>query len=541
MWFAVSLAVAFGLLSLVLAAVLIRVSATGRAAYGGGRHRDFAARLAESERRMRLTLEATRIGTFDWDLGNDSWSASPTFYSMLGYEPIVGPADRREWLERVHPEEAAQVRERLLSVFDPDFDSMEFEARYAHADGGYRWERVSGYPVERGKDGRATRILGIRKNINDRKVAEEALRVSEKRLRSFFEDSAISIWEEDFSAVRERIEAVRATGVADWEAFFARRERVVEFASLVRILDVNRATVELLECDSKEEALRSLPVFYDEEAVATFRSELASLAAGRLSFECEAMLNTTTGRRVFLQLKLSVLPGHEENWSRVLVSMVDLSERKAAEEALQGSLREKELLLSEIHHRVKNNLQIICSLINLQLGGADEASGSVRSLRDMEARVRSMSFVHELLYQSDDFASVDFSRYVRQLCDYLMEAYGIDAGRVRVEIAVQDIRLSLDKAIPGGLIVNELFSNALKHAFPGDRSGTVRIGLKSADRGFVSLEVRDDGVGIAKTEREAKPCAELGSNLVESLAQQLNGSYRRETVGGVSVNIVFPA
>ena len=146
--------------------------------------REAQSKLKESEERLRLTLEATQIGIWDWDVKNDRWYASPIYYSMLGYEPKPGSADRREWLERVHPDDRAMVQEKIQEVLARDFTSYEYEARMRHADGSYRWHSVTGFGIERDADGKAARILGTRTDIDERRQAEEALRRLNRELRA---------------------------------------------------------------------------------------------------------------------------------------------------------------------------------------------------------------------------------------------------------------------------------------------------------------------------------------------------------------------
>ncbi len=164
-----------------------------------------------------------------------------------------------------------------------------------------------------------------------------ALRESERRMRGFFENSPISIWEEDFSEIKRLVEEARARGVVDWAAFFEPPERVAAFATHMKVLDVNPASLTLLGCTEKAEILDSLATIFDEEDLGMLRPELIALASGLASFEGESVFRTREGRRVFVQFRLGVVPGYEESWARVIVSIVDLSERRKAEMALKES------------------------------------------------------------------------------------------------------------------------------------------------------------------------------------------------------------
>jgi two-component sensor histidine kinase/ABC-type amino acid transport substrate-binding protein len=372
-------------------------------------------------------------------------------------------------------------------------------------------------------------------------IHRRARRQGEKRLASFFEDSPISLWEEDFSLVKRRVDQARAEGVSDWEAFFDAPGLVEEFASLVRVLDVNKATIRLLGFEAKSEALASLPQAIGRVNLGPMREEFIAFAEGETSVEGEAVHVGRDGASIDIHFKLSIMPGYEQSWGRVLVSLMDLSERKKAEEALVQSLAEKELLLREVHHRVKNNLQVICSLINLQMSAGARSAADKRLLVDIEARVRAMSLVHETLYRSDDFSSVNFSSYVGELCDHLLDAYSVDRSKVRLRIDIADLNLPLEKAIPCGLIVNELVVNALKHAFPDGRTGTIEVTLSSSAEGLATLVVSDDGAGKAESGGEAG--STIGMNLVRTLARQLDGSFEASPGSGpgMTVRVAFPS
>ncbi len=213
----------------------------------------------------------------------------------------------------------------------------------------------------------------------------------------------------------------------------------------------------------------------------------------------------------------------------------DISARKRAEEELRRSLGEKEVLLKEVHHRVKNNLQIISSLLNLQ-GEELEDADAARRFRESQNRIRSMALIHELLYRSDDLSGIDFAEYVERLVQHIVNSYGPQAHRVESRLEIEARPLSLDCAIPCGLIVTELVANAIEHAFP-DGAGTVSVRFRSDD-GRRHLEVRDDGVGLPP-ELDPEQAATLGLRLVTALARQLGGEYLFEVEGGTGFRVSF--
>jgi PAS domain S-box-containing protein len=206
-------------------------------------------------------------------------------------------------------------------------------------------------------------------------------------------------------------------------------------------------------------------------------------------------------------------------------------------ERIQASLQEKEVLLQEIHHRVKNNLQVISSLLNLQATRLGD-SRAIDALRDSQDRVRSMALVHEKLYQSPDLAQIDFADYTRALTRSLFGSYRDHVPGIALRTQIDDTLMSVDIAIPCGLILSELVSNALKHAFPDGRSGEIIISLR-AQEGSRVLTVADDGVGLPQ-EMEVLHPESLGLELVNTLATQLDGTLTLEREGGTTCMVTFP-
>lgn len=215
----------------------------------------------------------------------------------------------------------------------------------------------------------------------------------------------------------------------------------------------------------------------------------------------------------------------------------DITERKREEDKVRSSLREKEILLKEIHHRVKNNLQIISSLLNLQSAHIRDPR-ALEVFKEGQGRVRSMALIHEKLYQSEDLARVDFSEYIRNLAAYLFRSYEVHAGAVALGVEAEDVLLGVDTAIPCGLIINELVSNSLKHAFPGGGVGSINIRLRPADAGRLTLTVADDGVGLPDG-FDVSRTSSLGLQLVNTLARQLGGEVLVGCGAGAEFSITF--
>jgi PAS domain S-box-containing protein len=226
----------------------------------------------------------------------------------------------------------------------------------------------------------------------------------------------------------------------------------------------------------------------------------------------------------------------DEGWG-IFNPAWETTARKQAEEMITASLREKEVMLKEIHHRVKNNLQVIASLVDLQAGNLKEPS-LLDAFADIRNRVRSMALVHEKLYQSESLAHVDFADYMRSLLSYLASSHAKPGTNIRLKSELQPVQLSVEKAVPCGLMVNELVSNAFKHAFRGRAEGEVSAELRADPDGRVWVRIGDNGVGLPPG-LDWRQSGSLGLRLIQLLAGQLNASVEVRSVNGTEFQFAF--
>ena len=222
----------------------------------------------------------------------------------------------------------------------------------------------------------------------------------------------------------------------------------------------------------------------------------------------------------------------------VLSAIVDISDRKHKEDSIHAALKEKDVLLGEIHHRVKNNLQIVHSLLDLQSNNISDQV-VLGMLRESQNRIRSMALIHQTLYQSKDFARVDFRAFLDSLAPTLISSYGVGSDRVTLTLNAIEVQLPINAAIPCGLVVNELISNALKHAFPGDARGDIAVDLSSDSPTTVMLAVSDNGIGIPDG-FDLSQTATLGLQLVTMLADQLGGELEVQRRNPTRFKLRFP-
>jgi two-component sensor histidine kinase len=216
---------------------------------------------------------------------------------------------------------------------------------------------------------------------------------------------------------------------------------------------------------------------------------------------------------------------------------LEIAERQRAEEQIKASLKEKEVLLQEIHHRVKNNLQVISSLLRLQSGYLNDQQ-ILDIFRDSENRIRSMALIHEKLYRSPDLAQIDFGDYVRELAAFLFRSQSASSRSITLNVQADPVYLHVEAAVPSGLILNELISNALKHAFPDGRAGEISIKLWASDDGQLNLVVADNGRGLPPG-LDFRATESLGLQLVNTLVDQLDGTLKLNGACGTEFRITF--
>jgi len=280
----------------------------------------------------------------------------------------------------------------------------------------------------------------------------------------------------------------------------------------------------------KKLKLRNLELLSANEELAKVNAALSSEISERMQAEAEVnayrdqLENLVRERTVELAKTNSSLKA-------------EIAERQRAEEKVRASLREKEILLKEIHHRVKNNLQIISSLLELQCAYIHDEQ-ALRFFRESQDRIKAMALVHERLYASTDLASICVCEYLESLASHLMLTYGKDPGRITLAFESEKFCLGIEEAIPCGLIVNELISNSLKHAFPGGTTGAITVNCRIADEGMIVLSVGDDGVGFPSG-LDFRQTETLGLQIVNILTQQLNGTIHLRNDGGAMFTIRF--
>ena len=307
-------------------------------------------------------------------------------------------------------------------------------------------------------------------------------------------------------------------------------------------VDCNQAVVKMLGYKTKEELLNTHPSELSPEKQPDGRfsyekaQEMMSLALKNGSHHFEWMHTRANGENFPVEVWLSKV----EFDHRILINTIwrDLTEKKKIERTLRKNIEEKEILLKEIHHRVKNNLQIITSLLNLQTNTIEDEKVKA-ILFQSKTRIESMCKVHEMLYSSKNLSSINYGDYLKDLLDKLIVNAKGESNQILLQLDVNNLFLNINTAIPFGLLINELVTNSLKYAFPENGKGTITITINSINDVQYELIYGDDGVGYAP-EISFKDAHSLGFQLIDSLSEQLNGVIKRDfSKKGTHYSFVF--
>jgi PAS domain S-box-containing protein len=412
------------------------------------------------------------------------------------YQPVVFEADR----ERV-----AQLVQSI-TVNNP---VVTIENRVI-AKGVVRWTQWTNRALLDEGD-RFVEFQAVGRDITEQKQVELALEESKRFIQKITDTAPVLLYVYDFLAGRN---------------IYVNRE-------VLDVLGYSSADIQKMNIDSLRPLLHP-----DDWAIMLERQQRWSSVSENDILQTEYRLKHANGEWRYFQCQETLFATASDGTpQQILGAAVDITDRKQTQQ-LQASLKEKDVLLKEIHHRVKNNLQIVYSMLRLQLRQIQE-SPVAEVLLESQNRVRSIALVHEKLYRSDDLASVDFSQYIYSLVAHLFSSYNIHSNAVMLETDIDSISLDIDQAVPCGLIINELVSNALKYAFPNRMGGIIRIDLHLDEQSQVILTVSDNGIGIPEF-LKLDQLTSLGLQLVQDFVEQLEGTLHIDRHSGTTFRITFP-
>ncbi|HEX3002130.1 MAG TPA: PAS domain S-box protein [Methanoregula sp.] len=456
--------------------------------------------------------------------------------SQFGYVPEDFTSGRISFPSILHPDDIERIAGEVANYSRIGASDFFQEYRIFDKNHGLHW--ISDYThIRRNDAGSITHYEGIVLDITSQKKAEEALRETNSYLISLIDyaNAPIIVWDPEFRITRFNHAFERLTGRKENEVLGKHLSILFPESGRQSSLDQVRSTLEGVRMETAE-----IPILNISGEVRTVLWNSATIfdKDGKTVVATIAQGQDITIRKKALK-DLEQLNTNLENIvsERTRALNEEVQQRRKAEAAIRASLDEKVLLLREIHHRVNNNLQIIISLIKLQIRTLEDAEMK-QVLSEMRNRVLAMSLVHEKLYRSESLSSIDIADYARFLATQLFAFYGVDHRRIALRTDIDRNFLDIETAIPLGLILNELISNALRHAFPGDRTGTITISSHPVgDR--ISLVISDDGTGM-NPDFDWQGTSSLGFRLVNSLIDQLGGTIEKKPGTGTTFNILFP-
>ena len=461
------------------------------------------AALKESEERFRQLAE--NIESVFWMV---NVQPQEIVYISPGYEKIWGRscndlyAYGRFFAESIHPED----RDRVMAKFTQQIVSEdEIEYRIVRPDGEIRWIRDRAFPIKN-EAGQVYRVVGIAEDISARKQAEKAIRESEERFRQLAEHIQDSFWlvSADFTDLLYISPA--------YEQIWGRTREELYAEPLKCMESVHPEDEYLLE----ESMRRVLQGESTSTEYRIFRPD------GTIRWLCD---------RAF--------PIYDESGKvyRIAGICEDISDRKFTEARIQAALREKEILLKEIHHRVKNNMQVVSSLLQLQAQYIEDEP-TLALFEESQTRIHSMALIHEQLYQSENLDRIDLPLYVENLVANLYQSFGCSNTSIQFNLNIDPIYLNIETAIPCGLIINELVSNSLKYAFTQSSGGEININFHEITSQQFYLTIQDNGSGFPAG-FDVENTETLGVRLVRMLTHQLDGTLVIDSQCGTCYHITF--
>jgi PAS domain S-box-containing protein len=457
--------------------------------------------LQERESLYRSLVEASSNGIAFADLQGKMIFCNRQKALMLGYSSPEELIEIDEFT-LIAPEDRGRAQSEFLKFQNQDGVIRNMEFNVVRKDGSVFPAEFNGV-LMKDKRGRPTGMMTIMHDISDRKRAAAAFQEAEKKYRELVDVSLMGI--------------------------YITQNHILKFCNqrLAEIFGYDRPQDLLGIHISKLTLPESWPVV-DQQVKLRESGQVE-----RVQYQFKGLKRDGT------VIDVGVLGGrilHEGN-PAIQGCLIDITEHLRTVEQIRSALREKEVLLREIHHRVKNNMQIISSLLNLQATQLKDKK-DLFLFKETQNRIRSLALVHEKLYQSKNLAMIDFAEYSRSLITYLWQFFMIDSESIRLRLELEEAYFDINTAIPCGLILNELVSNILKHAFPVGRKGEARIVLARAPGNKFMLVVQDDGIGFPEN-LDFRKAESLGMQIVIMLVQQLNGTIELEREEGTTFKIVF--
>ena len=454
----------------------------------------------ENKKLLRAQRVA-KIGIWENDLSTNDLLWSEEMYRIMGFEPnthvnlvdvtkLFPPKEFKRFQQAVD----AAINKNSPYSIDYKINKQDGTLIYIHDEG----------EIIRNHEGKPVSMFGTTQDITERKLAEKSLKESESKFRNLVETTPDIIWEIDTHGIFTYI-SPQSNSILGWSP-----QQVI-----------GKSIFSMIRPEHIQKIRKSFQTHIEE----TKKFNVLEVPAKHRN-----------GRNIVIEIHSAKVTDDDGKTKGFQGIARDITEKTIATNKLKTSIKEKDILLQEIHHRVKNNMQIISSLLNLQIKYVkdDEA---IDVLKESQNRVKSMAMIHEKLYQSNDFTRINLTEYIESLVNGLFYSYSIDKEEISSIINVDNLRLNIETAVPCGLIINELVSNSLKHGFPNGENGEVYISLKFIDDKY-ELIIGDNGIGFPSN-IDFKKTDSLGLQLVNNLVGQIDGEIELDNRSGTEFKIVF--
>jgi PAS domain S-box-containing protein len=462
-------------------------------------------RVEKLQQKFQQIARASSDVIWEMDVDSNELIWSEDFSELFGYSESDRLVKYDWWLEKIHPDDRKRVENGFTEVLSSGGAGWSGYYRFQQANGQYRYVFDNAY-IDRNGSGEVNYIVGAISDLTELKQAELLQQDLLTRIEHANHIAKLGYWEYDIQE--------KSMYWSDEMYYILNLDKSITSPSFKFIQNsVSETTFKKLE--------KMINDIVHKNRVVEFEHEIS------LNAEKKYLLHRG-------QLK------HNDNndSSVAIITTQDITKRKEIELSLSRSLQEKETLLSEIHHRVKNNLAIISGLLELELYQLDEEDERLTQfIRNSQMRIVSMAKIHELLYQSESFSHISFKNYIENLLDKIKSSIDSESIKIDFEVNIQELELNINQAIPCGLILNELITNSIKHGFKNSSEGLININLSEFDD-KVEMSVSDNGVGLPSN-FDIKKNKGLGITLVEIQTMQLGGELSIASENGMSCKIIF--
>jgi len=459
--------------------------------------------IEDNERRLAEIQKLARLGDWDYDFSADTFRWSSEVCRIFELPPDTQNLSVTEIAARIHPEDRERLLNVTLQILAGDMPESVY-ARILRPGGGVRYLQARAQ-CHVDDDGKIQRISGTVIDVTEKIELHDALRASDARFENFMENSPA------------------LTFIKDRDG---------------NMIYMNRSCMEVWGLDPETSIGKNDAELWSPELAVQFRELDRMVIDNDMPDSLVEIIPLPGGGTcALLTSKFPLrIPGKETLIGGV---SIDITVQKEAENRAIQALAERDVLLKEVHHRVKNNLQVICSLLGMQAAVTTDPR-TVAALRVSQDRVQSMAMIHEMLYGAKMAKDLDFSEYAGKLMAELFSSYGIHPARVQAKVNVASIRLGADRAILCGLILNELISNCLKYAFPLLQEGEIVVALEHVDIDYLRMTISDNGIGMPDG-FVIDTAHSLGLRVVQILVKQLDGTLSFSTNHGTTFELTFPA